>query len=393
MNIKISASLKSPLMVGGKTLNSNYKESKDYIPGSVLRAAYARELIHRCPYEQENYWLDYKEKEECVGCKFQTICRDFTNICFPTLYPLGGKPYPLTAREEKYGEKGKKKIFDILRSRLLKEEKNKEEADWMRLAGIHKEGTAVKILHTVITRTAIDDYRHSAKAGALYTQNAVSEKFFCDNGELIDAVFSGMMQVEREQMEALKRIRNLHIGADTTRGLGVCSMTYSEENNETDTADKIKERVKRFHEDMLSEERFVILDLITDAYLKLEEIGGDSESKSSISDEMFMDFLEKSINLPAKYRLFRVYKSQEVLRGFNTAKAVQTDMRRRGRIVVKAGAVLVYKTSAKEFDAGELLELEQKGIGDHVEHGFGKVCICDTFHLEYDVLRREDKNE
>ena len=45
MYIKIKAVLKTPLMIGGKTLNSNYKKSRDYIPGSVLRAAFARELI------------------------------------------------------------------------------------------------------------------------------------------------------------------------------------------------------------------------------------------------------------------------------------------------------------------------------------------------------------
>ena len=42
---EIRAALRSPLMIGGKTLNSNYRESRDYIPGSVLRAAYAKAIL------------------------------------------------------------------------------------------------------------------------------------------------------------------------------------------------------------------------------------------------------------------------------------------------------------------------------------------------------------
>ena len=56
---KIKAVLKSPLMIGGKTLSSNYRESRDYIPGSVLRAAYAKALVERCHCEQRNCFPHY----------------------------------------------------------------------------------------------------------------------------------------------------------------------------------------------------------------------------------------------------------------------------------------------------------------------------------------------
>ncbi len=62
-------------------------------------------------------------------------------------------------------------------------------------------------------------------------------------------------------------------------------------------------------------------------------------------------------------------------------------MRRQGRLVVKAGAVFVYQVPAGEIDAKELLELEEGGIGEQIKHGFGKIRVCDDFHIRYDVLK------
>lgn len=390
---EIKAVLKSPLMIGGKTLNSNYRESRDYVPGSVLRAAYAKALIQRCGCTQENYWLVYKGQSQCEGCGFRTICKNFAEITFPALYPMGSIPYPITAREKKYKNKGEQSVLDVLKCRLATQGKAKGESAWKRLEGMNKDGAAIKLMHSAITRTAIDYRRNASKQAALYTQNVILEKYLDKNSELSEVIFSGKIRVSPEEAKELDRIGILHIGADITRGFGVCHMSCKE-NGDDDTPEEIEKRIQEFNNGIGEEEQFVVLDLQTDAYLGLEEIGEDILSQTEISDEQMLAFLEKKIGLPSeKYHLRKVYKSQEILRGFDTSKTTEKEMRRRGRLVVKAGAVFVYQASSKEIDGKELLQFEETGIGENVKHGFGRVRICDSFHIKYDVLKGEDKNE
>lgn len=384
---ELKAALKSPLMIGGKTLNSNYRKSKEFIPGSVLRAAYAKALIQRCGCTQENYWLEYKAQSPCEACAFRTVCKNFAEIAFPTLYPMGSIPYPVTARTKKYKNKGEKSVLDILKCRLAVQGKTKEEPEWKRLEGFNKNGATVRLLHSAITRTAIDYRRNASKEGALYTQEVVLDKCQGENEELLEVVFSGKTDISKEEAEALNQIAILHIGADITRGFGVCQMSCKEIEAD-DTPEDIENRIQEFNDGIGEREQFVVVDLLTDAYLGLEEIGEDNLCQTAVSDEQMLAFLEKKIGLPnEKYHLRKVYKSQEVLRGFDTSKRTEKEMRRRGRLVVKAGAVFVYQASSEEIDGKELLKFESEGIGDNVKHGFGKVRICDRFHITYDVLK------
>lgn len=389
---KIKAVLQSPLMIGGKTLNSNYRESRDYIPGSVVRAAYAKALVERCACEQKNYWLDYKGQDVCKKCSFKSVCENFAHIKFPVLYPLGSSPYPVTARKKKYENEGEHSILDVLKSRLTTQEKADGESDWIRPEGFHCNGVPVRLIHSAITRTAIDYRRNASKDGSLYTQNVISEKYLDSGQELADVVFSGDICLTQDMKKELEKIKTLHVGADVTRGFGICRMSL-EESKEDDTPEKMAERIREFHHGINTEKPFITLDLMTDAYLGLEEIGEDSLSQTNFSDGQMIAFLEEKIGLPKdRYRLWKAYKFQEILRGFDTSKATEKEMRRQGHLVVKAGAVFVYRSLEKEIDAKELLELEQCGIGKHVEHGFGKIRICDSFHIKYDVLKGDDRN-
>lgn len=389
---RIRAALKSPLMIGGKTLNSNYRESRDYIPGSVLRAAYAKAIIQRCACEQKNFWLEYKGQSLCEECEFRTICKNFSKISFPTLYPMDASPYPLTAREKKYSYKNTESVLDILKIRLTQQKKVKEESNWKRVEGLQKDGARVRLLHLAITRTAIDYKRNAAKAGALYTQNVIAEKYLNHENELEDVIFSGETSLLPEEESELSKIKILHIGADITRGFGKCYMTYESGTGE-DTPEKIMERIHKFNAGIASESEklYVVLDILTDTYLGLEEIGTDSMSQTEITDEQMRVFLEKKLSLPPeKYQLCKVFKTQEILRGFDTSKDSEKKMRRKSHLVIKAGAVFVYQACQKHIDGNELLELEKQGIGTHVEHGFGRIRICDEFHMKYDVLKGEE---
>lgn len=390
MIYKINALLKSPLMIGGKTLDSNYRESKDYIPGSVLRAAYAKAIIQRCAFEQKNYWLEYKGQAQCKDCGFRNICKNFPEIKFPFLYPLGGTPYPVTAREKKYKNKEDTGIFDILKCRLMRLGKADGETGWERPDGFIKDGEKVRLIHSPVTRTAIDYKRNAAKEGSLYTQNVILEQYIDKHYGFKDVVFTGEITVSPEEKEELDKISVLRIGADITRGFGKCHMSL-EYSTDIDTAEEIKKRINKFNSGIKENKEFLIVDLLTDAYLGLEEIGGNNISQTEIPDTEMIKFLEKKIGLTdGNYTLCKVYAFQEFLRGFDTSKTTEKEMRRNGNLVVKAGAVFVYERIPGKIEGAKLLKFEQDGIGKNTKHGFGKVRICDMFHINYDVLRRKD---
>ena len=46
--MRVELEFESPLIVGNKRLTTNYIESKDYISGSVIRAAIARNILNHC---------------------------------------------------------------------------------------------------------------------------------------------------------------------------------------------------------------------------------------------------------------------------------------------------------------------------------------------------------
>ena len=51
--MRIRMDFKSPLLVGGKRLTSNYIEGIDYIPGNIVRAGFARYILNECAARME----------------------------------------------------------------------------------------------------------------------------------------------------------------------------------------------------------------------------------------------------------------------------------------------------------------------------------------------------
>lgn len=381
MNVEIKLTLKSPLVVGDKSRNNNYRESLNYIPGNVLRAAYVNAILDRCLYDHKNRWLEYKNEKECRICKFNKLCKEFSNIEFPTLYPLGGQPYPITAREKKYlREDISDVLIPLLNNKPIK-------SDWVQLNGFHKNGKDIKLINEFITKTSIDYGRRSAKHGLLYSLNAISEILYYENNKIIETSFTGVINLSDDLKTCIDNIKTLDVGQGIKRGNGYCSAEYKKAN--IDTEKDIKERINNFNKMILTDKIYITIDLLTDAYLEMEKLGKDNESLEKYSNEVFLSFLKEKIALPEGYKLVKVYKTQEVRKGYDTSKPYGK-RERDSKIVVKAGSVFVYTTDKCNLE--ELLVLQNKGIGKYTEHGFGKVKICDSFHYDYVLVDRGENN-
>ena len=404
MNIQIVLTPDSSLMIGGKTVNNNFKESLRYIPGSVLRAAFARAIVDRCPLGDEpvgkkRYWVQIRNQDECGGCKFYALCKNFSDIRFPALYPLGSSPYPMTSQCCKYPDSNCPEVVDFLCARLGG--RTVPPCGWCgsgreRMEGFHLNGKKVVPRTLLVTKTAVNSQLRTAKQGLLYSINTVTKHVWHDK-ELREIVFSGMItSLEEDICNAIESISRLRIGSSVTRGLGSCRVSYGVENPDNSAALSLESRVHRFNEHIMhqdseedSEPRtYITLDVLSDAYLNMECVGGDGSpiEPADWSDEKFTEYLSRQSGLPPQYKLILVYKSYGMARGFDTSAESEKDMRRRTRLIVNAGAVFVFQRVGVVDDWEELNRIEETGIGQSTEHGFGRVRICDEFHVKFDVM-------
>ena len=405
MNIQIVLTPDSSLMVGGKTVNNNFKESLRYIPGSVLRAAFARAIVERCPLGDEpvgnkRYWVQIRKQDECSRCKFYALCRDFSDIRFPTLYPLGSTPYPMTSQCCKYPDSNCQEVVDFLCARLGEHTipscgscgSGRERMD-----GFHLNGKKVVPRTLLVTKTAVNSQLRTAKYGLLYSINTVTKHVWHDK-KLQEIEFSGMItSLDKDVYKVLESISNLRIGSSVTRGLGSCRVSYGVENPDNNSeVMSLESRVQRFNEHIIRQDSeedgepptYITLDVLSDAYLNMECVGGDGSpiEPADWSDEKFTEYISRQIKLPPQYKLILVYKSYGMARGFDTSAESEKDMRRRTRLIVNAGAVFVYQRVGVVDDWEELKRIEETGIGQSTEHGFGRVRICDEFHVKFDVM-------
>lgn len=397
MIARLTLNLESPLLVGKKTLVNSYKESKQFISSDVLRAAYARILLDRCPYglepvvvngQERRFWVQYRDRAECGNCLLASLCRQFSTIRFPALYPKGGSPYPMTARRCKYPTKQCPAVVDMLRIRI---KKDMEEhtcpicgSPYESCDGIHVDGYKIAPIPQMITKTAVDIARRTARQARLYSVNVASERMLHKQGNIIEPTyFSGYLEIsDPSLMEALKTFKRLRVGAGITKGYGKCAVTVEETDERIPS---VKERIEQFNNDLEMPKQWLSIDLLTDAYLDLESFS----QKCGASNEDYMCYLEKRIGLPDSFTLRYVYKDYESMRGFDTSCAADYGMLRPARLIVNAGAVFVYECTGNT-DTGALTALENNGIGNDTDKGFGQVRICDNFHTLYDVLLKEE---
>lgn len=398
MKIKLTLTPQSPMMIGGKTQNNNYRASREYIPGSVLRAAYARAILDRCPYDDDvtidgevkRYWVSYRDRTDCQACPLTGVCRNFDTLRFPTLYPAGATVYPMTARRCKYPQATCKPQTDILRTLLLSESIAPCgcASSLERLQGMHLNGEKVRIVKQLLTKSAISPVTNAVRTGTLYSMEVLSEQTM-QGDTLIETSFSGTLETnETGGADSLESIPALRVGAGTTKGLGHCKVSYCQE---AAAGHELEQRLQAFHEGMPKGKQFLVIDLLTDAYLSLEAADAQDRAPSTWSDIQYAEFLKTRI-LPESIRdantLELALKTQEVIRGFDTSQDDTHIRLRNPRILVHAGAVFVFSQDKnKPFDLPLLHDMEEKGIGEHTEHGFGKIRICDTFHTQYCALK------
>lgn len=355
-----------------------------------MRAAFARAITDRCNYERKNRWVSFENKDECSGCAMNKICRDFDKIKFSFMYPFGSIPYPVTNMRCKYDDShpnvdiliykiNKHRWQDVRFNNICPAEGCEERLE--KYAGLHRDNRDIEVDYIHITKNGINPYLRRSKEGLLYSLNVVNEKCIFER-KLKSTKFSGCIECDDEIKNALDEVDVIRVGAYTTSGFGKCTLNAIE-NESDDDISSIKERVKQFNNRINDDLRFYIsFTLTSDAYLGLEKCFNSELRPSQVSIaeyiEHYAKVLKQYTGKDLKFEFPIV--TNEVRRGFDTSK--DEAVYRKSRIVSKAGSIFVFSIPKESIDYNGLLKIQNTGIGDNTEHGFGQVMVCSEFHYK-----------
>jgi CRISPR/Cas system CSM-associated protein Csm3 (group 7 of RAMP superfamily) len=390
----------SPLLIGEHTSQSNYRDTKEIIPGTVIRAALARVICEADGVqkgEKGRYWID--SELEGKQSEFPTLRKAFEQISISTFKPFIPanqyneeesseinyiKNLPITAKKSKYklpvDNPQEHYEYDSLVP-ILNEElfdyvpKHKGDEDYI-LENAKPEGLS----SIVYTRAAKDRYRGTSKDGALYSVRAIVPE---DN-----LVFVGTIKGTFDKSE-LQKLENkaIYVGGMQNTGFGKMSIKAVTEIPFEDKREDMKNRIEEFQSligDKLNV--YVPITLMEEAPIELKHIDLNETSenyKEAYKEMMDKAFLKTQEKLPS-YDIRLVLVKHKTWRGF---KVSQPDIEGRSRLLLQSGGVFLLqfsKIALSDEDMDALYALEEHGIcaeRDELD-GFGGIHIADMYHIE-----------
>ena len=340
------------------------------------------------------------------NCSLAIMLESFGN-CTP-----GTKVLPATAVSckdfsgfRKADDNERHGIFDTLLERIVS-----EKAKWMyqpncpkchgrveAQGGFYTKSDNIftkKELNTrLLTRVAINRQRKVAEDELLYHLTAIdpiivrnkkgtsqdeveSEKVILHGSARIPSDL--VNKVDRTLQQKVKRL-----GGGGSRGLGKVCIAVDKQQ----VSDTLSKRIDNFNE-ALQEVWETYADL---SNAEIDEFEGTYFSVNLQSDAILTaedgwqwsmvltaPMLREMAGCKTDVTLIRSFTSYDYVGGWNAAWGLpkETDL------VTKIGSVFVFHTSDIDAWLSELQTLENIGIGNRREEGFGQVLICDPFHLQ-----------
>jgi CRISPR-associated protein Csx10 len=376
--IYVAITANSPLALSSRHFVSNEIDTLDYIPGSAFRGAIADKLGKEWGYNDT---------------KFRDIFVD-GKIKFGNLYLLKegkGFPIPRSAKTCKY-QKGFQPhgVFDFLLP-TVRYKQAKEialdkcptcQAPLDTFDGFYNIGTGerkkIEPTKRLITRTAIDDRTQTAREGILYSIVTIEEdqEFYgvLDADSDLDSVVIEDKELRYKDTTILKEGEKLWVGLGKTRGLGNIEITGLE---------NVEKMFQHEYVPGNLENRF------NDFQRTLSPLNITGFSITLYSDAIIMDkfmrykscidgaYLKEEFNMD-NVKCICAFNAVREIPGWNAAWGLPKEK----ELAIEKGSVFFFKFDAEQENLLETLkQIEMKGIGLRREEGFGRVYICDPFHI------------
>ena len=413
---KMTVTLKSPVCIARKRGTGNVIETLDYIPGSTIRGALAMLYMkQKGDYNaKDNIWqISEPSRQE----KFKKLFNS-DNTRFGNCYPEGAKVIPFTASSCKYHPgfspitDDQHGVLDTITGiaqyessvsspdyEILKKYERCEECQSVmdRFGGYYQKNggdyNLVKVSKRLIARTAIMESLETAQPESLYTLEVLNEKK--KEGKIFKPQeFIG----EFETDEAFDILANLleqnniiRIGSAKSRALGEVEIKLEGEDEQNFEL-SISDRLNELNEELKDLGRyFFSVTLHSDTILRDEIL----RFKSTLDT---CDLVETLENLPTPpsndicifkqtvsfFQHHRNWLSTHLVTGWNTALKLPKE----DEVAITKGSVFLFCADIPPTDEQKdnltkmLCLIEHAGIGERRNEGFGKIRICDEFHLE-----------
>ncbi len=423
--IELTITALSPLAIGKQKPGGSINEVEQYIPGSVLRGAIAKHILHRAGMELENLAAN--------GGDFTQLFLEENPAIFQNAYPAVGKVgskhqivnntikvLPATAVSSKanpgFLSKGHG-VFDTLIDFFCAEQFNhpydpsslealEDGVDprvetYNSLYSKHdKDYCTHAATSRLLTRVGINRYRATSSDDILYSIEVLNEAFIAANESKNitwdNYVYRGYINVPNNSLaKKLTGFINANsevfrLGGSVSRGLGKVKITAKEIPFANDISSRINVFNQALHKrwqdwseafgdglrssgsdtltESLRDRTFFTLNLHSDTILT-----DNWQHTTVISPEMLQEF---AVVEDSNLQLHTAYSSYSYRSGWNSAWGLMKDV----ELVTNKGSVYLFSTQNPQPWKNALSKLELRGVGDRTSEGFGQVEICNEFH-------------
>ncbi|MCG2738573.1 MAG: CRISPR-associated RAMP protein Csx10 [Thermoplasmatales archaeon] len=386
----ISIIPQSPIHIGEVKIDFSFLPTQDMIPGSAIRGSLAEYLKLQ---GRTSEITDYV-KEMRFGFFTPSDSQFNLSLPFPATV-LSCKNKGDFKQQKGHG------VFDSLLARIAYVELKRMKAEFpvpfkfkcrecdMRVdkySGFYvKEGRVYKkisIAKSSQTKVAINRRRKAAEKEMLYSITGINP---ITNRKGV--VFIGKIDADSEKIDfVLEALNELGIGAFSTRGFGkvqaekkkiIIERFVNELSDRVNTFnDKLKEVWKHMHSIALNknelpdspEEYYFSIDLLSPAIIK--NIGIPTL-------KLELDFNSRRIN-PILYSTTPIFIS-----GWSTAWGLPKET----TFGAAMGSTYAFRIKEKVESIYQILkDIEQRGVGERTDEGYGDVMICHPFHMEVEPV-------
>lgn len=426
--IEIKLTALSPLAIGKEKPGGSISEVEKYIPGSVLRGAVAKEILRRYP-EIEMQNLDVADNND-----FRQIFLGENPAIFQNLYPAiakGSNGYeevkntaikvlPATAVSSKanpgFITSKKHGAFDTLIdwfcankfdhpydpssiNAIVDGVDSRVEAYSCFYTKLGNKYRSHAVTSRLLTRVGINRRRATAAENILYSIEVLNEEFQTNTNQWENYIYHGNIVILNEGLRnKLIKFFNQNssrfsLGGSTSRGLGKVKI----EARESQMLNNVKSRIETFNSKLKTRyqkwsdafgqntnnpfsnnRQYFTINLHSEAILV-----ENWQRTTVISVDMLKQVLSVDDN-DASLELHAAYSSYDYRSGWNSAWGLMKDV----ELVTSKGSVYLFSVITKKinFWYEALFNLELNAIGERTTEGFGRVEICNDFHLVF----RED---
>jgi len=413
--LRVTITACSPLAISARKPGGQFRESLGYIPGALLRGAAAQVMLKA---EADHVHCDPGAPADCPFCRI--FCSDDPAL-FANAYPgpatASMRVIPTTAvsckrhsgfikepeqRCRLREEQAPHGVFDTLIERLCWEILQPRglvyaprcptcDGRLERFSGFYymEDGRYRRssVSQRLLTRVALNRRRGVAEDRLLYSPSVLTEaRRGCPTTFVGEVYVNGAVEVLEE---ALRQVR--YLGGGSSRGLGRVELKVERvESAEGGTADRVEtfnEAVKESWEHYKKlaprnpqpkhnphDGAFFTLGLMADAVLRdgwrptTVLTAGMLKEVTGIADDSLV--------------LVRSYAGYGYRGGWNAVWRLPKVT----EVIASMGSVYVYWTADIEKWLPALAKLEEHGLGARRAEGFGRVRVCDEFHL----IKREE---